>query len=223
MTDPSVLVACPAYWGTAYSLPDWVDAYRAFTYENRGALQVDNSEDNLDYLHAVRRHGIDAIYAPRQFPWLWDTMELSWRVICEYAHDNGYDLIASIEADIIAPPHALDVLVGEWRRSGPDVVVSHRYRPRRYDESIDLPDLFEKTEWIETLGCVLFPTDLLYESRDRWTDIVERELYAQAESRGYVHISLADVLELDHLTDPNRGLTMVHREGSRDLLSGGNP
>ena len=119
MTQPSVLVTCPTYEGCAYALDAWVDAYRAFTYENRGALQVDNSADNLYYLHLIRKHGITAIHEPHHFAFLWDTMEFSWRAILEYAHEHGYDLIASIEADIICPPEALSLLVDEWLVAGP--------------------------------------------------------------------------------------------------------
>jgi hypothetical protein len=55
--EPKVLVACPTFSGMGYCLKEWADAYKAFTYENRGALMVDNSDTNLHYLHLIRAQG----------------------------------------------------------------------------------------------------------------------------------------------------------------------
>lgn len=133
MTEPKVLVAAPTYSGMEYCLKEWADAYKAFTYENRGALFIDNTDANLHYTHLCRAQGIPTIYQEKRFKFLWDTLELAWRRIVEYAHDEGYDLICSLEADIIAPPETLDVLVGEWLEHGPKAVVAHRYHPRGVD------------------------------------------------------------------------------------------
>jgi len=211
--SPKVLVACPTYAGCAYSLREWSEAYHAFTYKNKGALQVDNSDDNLHYSHLVRAQGIPCIYAPTRFNFLWDTLELSWRRIVEYAHDNDYDLIASIEADIICPPETLDVLVQNYLEKGPKAVVAHRYHPRGVDPSPTMPDTpsnprqeqLRKDFWFDTLGCVLFPTSLLYDSRDMWRAIVEVELYLLASDQGYERVRLKDELNILHYDDPNRG------------------
>lgn len=214
MTDtPKVLVACPTYSGMEYCLKEWADAYKAFAYEPRGALQVDNSDANLHYLHLIRAQGIPAVYQERRFKFIWDTLELGWRRIVEYAHDHGYDLICSIEADVICPPETLDVLVDEWLAKGPKAVVAHRYHPR----GVDRPPVPEgmviderhwnevkRETWFDTLGCTLFPTELMYETRDEWLAIYEVELYRQAQVQGYERVRLKDRLDIEHLEDPKR-------------------
>ena len=210
---PKVLVACPTYSGCAYSLREWADAYKAFTYENRGALFVDNSDDNLHYMHLCRAQGIPTIHQNKRFTFLWDTLEIGWRTIVEYAHDNDYDLILSLEADIIAPPETIDVLVNSYLERGPRALVAHRYHPR----GIDNPQVPEgmhvdpvayaqvrKESWFDTLGCVLFPTKLMYDTRDMWMAIIEVELYLLGKNFGYERVRLKDMLDLRHLEDPDR-------------------
>lgn len=208
--EPKVLVACPTYSGMAYSLKQWADAYKAFTYENRGALMVDNTDENLHYLHLIRAQGIPAIFQERRFRFLWDTLELGWRIIVEYAHDNGYDLICSIEADVICPPETLDVLVGEWQERGPKAVVAHRYHPRGVDNPnvpegmVINPEKYAKVRkehWFDTLGCTLFPTDLMYATRNEWMAIYEAELYLQVKHQGYERVRLKDRLDIKHLNN----------------------
>lgn len=212
-SDPKVLVACPTYAGCAYSLERWADAFHAFTYPNKGALMVDNSDDNLHYTHLVRAQGIPCIYEPHRFNFLWDTLELSWRKIVEYAHDNGYDLIASIEADVICPPEALTILVDEWKKVGPKAIVAHRYHPRGTPPGGEF--------WFDTLGCTLFPTELLYQSRDRWMAIVEVELYLQGQDNGYERARLRDLFEIEHLDDPDRGKVTAYPQPANDRLHPG--
>jgi hypothetical protein len=221
MTQPRVLVACPTYDGCAYALDQWADAYWAFTYADRGVLQVDNSSDNLDYTHLIRKHGIPAIYEPHHFNWIWHTLELSWRTILEYAHDHEYDLIASIEADIICPPDALGLLVERWQAAGPRAIVAQRYLARGIGQPHDTETRFDKTTWIDTLGCTLFPTALMYETRNEWLEIFEEELYRQGRLQGYQRVRTADLFDAHHLPDPNRGRTMTYP--ARPLFAGGNP
>lgn len=213
MTEPKVLVAAPTYSGMEYCLKEWADAYKAFTYSNRGALFIDNTDANLHYTHLCRAQGIPTIYQERRFNFLWDTLELAWRRIVTYAHDEGYDLIASIEADIICPPETLDVLVAEWLKHGPKAVVAHRYHPRGVDRPpvpegmvIDGKHYNEvrAETWFDTLGCTLFPVELMYETRDEWMAIYEVELYLKAQAAGYERVRLKDILEIEHLEDPKR-------------------
>ena len=205
---PKILVAAPTFSGMHYCLKEWCDAYHAFHYENKGALLVDNSDANLHYAHLIRAQKIDCIYQQKRFPFLWDTLELGWRIIVDYAHERGYDLIASIEQDIICPPETLDVLYEAYRKHGPKCVVAHRYHPRGIDNPqvpegmrIDQEkyDQLRAEHWFDTLGCVLIPTELLYESRDRWMAIFESEIYILAKNAGYERVRLKDTLDVRHL------------------------
>lgn len=221
---PRVLVAAPTYAGAAYSLEEWAQAYHAFTYPNKGALLVDNSgdvalSDNLHFTHICRAQGIPTIPQLRRYAFLWDTLEISWRTIVEYAHDEGYDLICSIEADVICPPETLDVLVSEWLEQGPKAVVAHRYHPRGIDRPLipegAVPDNVKlaeakKTMWFDTLGCTLFPTELCYATRNYWTAIFEVQLYHDANDAGYKRVRLKDRLEIVHLEDPQRHIVSAY-------------
>ena len=114
--DPKVLMACPTWSGCLYSLKPWADAYHAQTYANKGALQVDNSDGpqsggNLHYVHLIRGHDIPAVWQHTRWPALWDTLELSWHIMVEHAHAEGYDFIFSVEADVIVPPDAMQKMV----------------------------------------------------------------------------------------------------------------
>lgn len=221
---PRVLVAAPVYAGCAYSLKEWSDAYHAFTYPNKGALMVDNSgdvsiKDNLHYTHIVRAHGIPCVAQLRRYAFMWDTLEISWRTILEYAHDEGYDLILSLEADIIAPPETIDVLVDEWRQHGPKTVVAHRYHPRGIDRPLipegTVPDNVKlaeakKSMWFDTLGCTLFPVELCYKTRNEWAAIFEVQLYQDAAQYGYKRVRLRDRLDIVHLEDPARQIVPAY-------------
>lgn len=213
---PKVLVACPTFAGCAYSLAQWAEAYHAFTYPNKGALMVDNSDDNLHFSHLVRAQGIPCIYQTKRFNFLWDTLELSWRTIVTYAFQNGYDLIASIEADVICPPNTLEVLVSEWDKAGRKAVVAHRYHPRGIDNIVNgaspTPTQMERAKaecWFDTLGCTLFPTRLVYDAINEWKAIFEVELYLLATDNGYQRVRLRDRLDIKHLDDPERGTVVA--------------
>lgn len=175
--------------------------------------------DNLHFTHICRAQGIPTIYQLRRFAFLWDTLEISWRTIIEYAHDEGYDLICSIEADVICPPETLDVLVGEWQREGRSAVVAHRYHPRGIDRPMipegARPDNVKLAEakrsmWFDTLGCTLFPTKLCYETRNAWTAIFEVQLYHDANRAGYKRVRLKDRLDIIHLEDPQRHIVSAY-------------
>ena len=225
MTLPRVLVACPTYDACGYALEDWAKAFHAFTYPAKEALQVDNSSDGLNYTWLIRTHGIPALYDNHHYGYLWHTMEMSWLRIVEYARERGCELIASIEADVICPPQTLDVLVEAWRGAGPKAIVTHRYRPRNWDpeEKVEECGYVMRTFWLDALGCALFPTELLYETRTAWTTPCESEFYWQGSQRGYELVSLRDVLDIEHRPDPKRGRVLAYPSRHRAFLDGGNP
>lgn len=224
MSDPRVLVACPTYDACGYALEDWAKAFHAFTYPEKEALQVDNSSDGLDYTWRIRAQGIPALYEPHHYEFMWHTLEMSWLRIVEYAHGRC-DLIASIEADVICPPETLDVLVAAWQEAGPEAVVAHRYRPRNWEaeSAVEESGYVMRVFWLEALGCALFPTELLHETRTAWTTPVESEFYWQASQRGYKAVTLKDRLEIEHRPDPQRGRVLAYPSRHRAFLAGGNP
>ena len=203
--NPKALVACPSWSGCAYSLKQWADAYHSQTYENRIALQVDNSDGpqtggNLHYAHMIRGQGIPAVWQTVRFPALWDTLELSWLMIVEHAHAENCDFIFSVEADVIVPADALQKMVDcatENGRNGKPAVVTQRYHPRAQDG----PNF-----WWDTLGCSLFPVEPLYVERHLVKSIYEIDVFIITERHGYPHYRAGndgpDLFVPEHLKDP---------------------
>ena len=99
-------------------------------------------------------------------------------------------------------------------RRGTQAIVAHRYPARAQEDGVE-------TTWIDTLGCTLFPTALMYETRNAWEEIFEQELYRQGRLRGHQRVRVHDLFELEHLPDPNRGRVVAYP--ARPLFAGGNP
>lgn len=206
MTGPKVLMACPTWKGELYALPRWAEAYRSQTYGSKGALQIDNSDGpmhggNLHYVHTIRAEGIAAIWQQTRFPVFWDTIELSWTLIVEYAHAHGYDFIFSCEADVIVPPEAMQKLLDCAQEHGADgkpAVVTQRYHPRGQVG----PNFY----W-DTLGCSLFPVEPLYADLYHITNLYEIDVFVTCEKAGHPRYRAGqdgpDLFEVDHMKDPD--------------------
>jgi hypothetical protein len=204
MTEqPKVLMACPTWAGCRYSLKQWAAAYHAQTYENRGALQVDNSNGpmqggNLHYTHLIRSQGITAIWQQTRFPYVWDTFELAWtEYILPYAHEGGYDFILSVEADIVLPADGIEKIVA-CALEGEKRYVTQRYHPRGQPG----PGF-----WWDTLGCSLFPVEPLYADRYRTCAVWELEAFDILQRHGWQRYRPGydgpDLFIPEHLRDPD--------------------
>jgi SAM-dependent methyltransferase len=200
MTDqPRVLWACPTWSGGEYALKQWAEAWRAQTYPGVGAFMVDNSEEHLHYAHAVRAHGIPCQWLTYRHPYLWDTLERCWvgpGGIIEYAHENGYDYVFSLEHDVIVTPEATALMVAasqEYAKDGKVAVVSHRYHPRGQD--------IEQFNW-DTLGCSLFPVQPLYEDRLLAKATYEIEAFIVCKRYGHPRHRAKALFTVEHLKDP---------------------
>jgi hypothetical protein len=188
-----------------YALKPWADAFKAQTWGNKAAFMVDNSDGpatggNLHYLHQIRAEDIPAVWQTIRFPFLWDTLELSWLEIVNHAHEIGAKFIFSVEADVIPPPNAMQLMYETAMEQGCDdkpAVVSQRYHPRAQDG----PNF-----WWDTLGCTLFPAQPLYEMRHLIHSIYELEVFINLQQMGYPRYRPGregeDLFIPDHLRDP---------------------
>lgn len=201
---PKVLMACPSWVGCLYALPQWAAAYHSQTYENRGALQVDNSDGpvqggNLHYTHLIRAQGIPAVWQHTRFPYIWDTFEIAWtEYILPYAHDNDYDYILSVESDVVLPPDGMEKMV-ECALQEEKRYVTQRYHPRGQEG----PNF-----WWDTLGCSLFPVEPLYEDRHLVCGVYELDVFTTLKRHGWVRYrpgyhGNTDLFIPEHLKDPN--------------------
>jgi hypothetical protein len=167
---------------------------------------VDNSNgpqnpDNqgLHYLHLIRGQDIPAVWQEVRWPALWDTLELSWRLIVEHAHEVGAEFIFSVEHDVIIPPDATEKMVAaslQHAVDGKPAVVTQRYHPRGQR------GIF----WWDTLGCSLFPTEPLWQDRNLVRAMYETEVFLTTERHGHPRYRPGkndeDLFIPEHLKDP---------------------
>jgi len=175
---PRVLVACPTCEGKDYALEEWWGAYQSFTWPDRQAFMADNTGGTLSYTHRLRKLGIPADHV-EPLGDFWDTMELSWRLIVERALLCGCRYVASIEADVVCPPEALDVLL---EHAGGHRVVAHWYPDR------------ESGTPIASIGCALIETDWLAATVCDWWQSAEDEIMGSGRN-----FEIRDRLIIRHL------------------------
>ena len=177
-----VLVACPTHWGKEYALEEWASAYQAFTYPDREAFMVDNTDGTLAYLHTLHRAGVPARWL-RRLPSFWDTIELCYWRILERARERGCSHVCSIEADVICPPETLDVMLAHL---GSDSLVSHRV-PWRGPGS----DGSGSGCW--SIGCALVTLGRLERTLETIADHIEGALFSPPG------VELDGLLDIRHL------------------------
>jgi len=228
-SQPKIVQSCATFSGMEYALQAWADAFKSQTWENKAAFMVDNSDGpttggNLHYLHLIRAQDIPAVWQTVRFPFMWDTLELSWLYIIEHAHEIGAEFVFSCEADVVPPPEAMRLMYEasiEHSVGDKNAVVSQRYHPRAQDS----PGF-----WWDTLGCTLFPTQPLYETRHLIHSIYELEVFINLQRLGYPRYRPGkegpDLFIPDHLRDPNdpheneRGATAAQTRYTQRVIDG---
>lgn len=190
-----VLVACPTYSGMDYCLDEYLAAYDALAWPNRGLMLVDNTRDEGAYVESIRhkvetdnRRHLRHVEPKADFE---ATFYQCWRTILDHAEFNGYDYILSLEADVIVPPLALDALlnVAGYARAA---FVSHMY-----------PFHHRRAGLYEGLGCVLMATKLVRTALDvsyRTIPYTEAAIYDCAVRVS--HMTLRDLFPIEHRDAP---------------------
>jgi hypothetical protein len=207
VTDqPKVLIACNTWHGGEYALQAWADAYFAQTYprELLGAFMVDNSEDmptGLHYSHVIRGKDIPCRWLTKLMPSFWDTLEIGWAGpggIVEYAHEGGYDLIFSVEHDVVVAPEATGIMVAkslEYAADGKLAIVSHEVQPRGQDGATDF-------HW-DTLACTMLPVAPLHADRLLVKAMYETEVFITCKRHGHPRHRTKDLFAIDHMRHPD--------------------
>jgi hypothetical protein len=193
-SEDRTLVACPTYSGLDYALDEYLAAYDAMVWPERGLMMVDNTRDDGEYARSIQRR----FEGPRRhlrhvdpFPTWEATFKRCWDMIAAHAHFNGYRWVLSLEADVIVPPLALDALLNVAAVTNAPFVTHlypfHNGRPVMY----------------EGLGCTLMHLDFLdyaLEVRYRTVPAVEGAVYASAQSTS--RVTLRDLFDVRHLDPP---------------------
>jgi len=191
-----VLVACPTFSGLSYCLDDYLAAYDAFVWQDKGLFIVDNTRDGGQYASEIAAKvtaGQDRRHIRHVEPashWE-ETFKRCWDVILNHAHFNGYKFILSLEQDVIIPPLGLDALLNVAGFTGAPFV-THLY-----------PFHNGRQAMYQGLGCTLMHVDLLdYALNEQYarTPTVEGSIYRAAGRT--TNVSLRDLFPIEHRDAP---------------------
>jgi len=207
MTEPfdQVLVACPTYLGKSYALDEYIQAYNHFTFPHRGLYMVDNTGTGLRYYEHLKSLNVACDHIPPTNDWQ-ETFAMCWKRITQYAKENGYKWVASIEQDNICPPMTLDILlnVAGYCKA---VHVAHSYPWHQFQT--------DKGGVLIGLGCNLLSVELLEKifEQEKWiTDSFEAESYAYPEFNHLVMVEIDHMIDVRHLDGLSNEFYSFERE-----------
>ncbi len=135
---PKVLVGCPTSNLYEYCFDEYVEAVKSLNYQNYDLLLVDNSKDNKFYKR-IRKLGISSIkdkYREKAI----DRIVSSRNILRQYALDNNYDYLLSLEQDVIPPLDIIDRLLSHNKK----VVSAVYFTYRSFDNRLELVPLAYK-------------------------------------------------------------------------------
>lgn len=152
-----VLMACPTYAGKEYALKEWIKAYKALTYSNKVAYQIDNTRVSDGYYKLLKKQGIDV---SRLEPWPdWDRTFLEcWKQMLKRAQELDCYWVYSVEADNIPAPESLDIMV-DVALLGNLHLVTHAYPMHK--TAAEASGIPEDSWYYHELGCMLMSRQLL--------------------------------------------------------------
>lgn len=103
---PKVLVGTPTYEGKDYCIDDHKRAIQALNYPNYKHIIVDNTE-NVSYLADLKRRGYDNVLHVDRGKNSMSAIRNSYQRIFDYARDNDYDYLLTVEVDLMPRPDAV--------------------------------------------------------------------------------------------------------------------
>ena len=107
--EPKILIGTPTYSGKFYCIKEWVENIKSVSYDNFDLVLVDNSATD-DYKSKIESYGVKCIKSK-----FFENPALSLyearKKFFEYALDNNYDFIFSVEQDVFPPPDTLKRLL----------------------------------------------------------------------------------------------------------------
>lgn len=199
MTKGKVLVAAPTYIGKEYALDEWINAFNAYTYENKVSYMVDNSMTGLQYFNTLKECGIKCSHIvpftdkPMEF-----TFHKCWEMILEEAEREGCYWVYSVEADNVPAPESLEIMIDTALISGVHLV-THDYPMHKtaVDASGMRGDEFYYTE----MGCMLMSVKLLKKALADYEEFknVPASLFAATERYHGGWCKMTQRFEVKHL------------------------
>ena len=109
MKPLKVLVFSPTYEGKEYCRKEFVDNVNKFTYPNYDFLMIDNSERGT-YYYKLIKEGVPVVRVPRGSNSR-IALANAQNYARQYAIDNDYDYVLSLESDLFPPPDIIERLI----------------------------------------------------------------------------------------------------------------
>ncbi len=136
--QPKILIGCPTFDRYIYCLKEYLTAIKTLNYENYDILLVDNSMDNnyYDKLKSLGLNVIKDVYKETAR----DRIVSSRNILRQYALDNNYDYLLSLEQDVIPPLDIIDRLLSHNKK----VVSAVYFTYRSFDNRLELVPLAYK-------------------------------------------------------------------------------
>ncbi len=129
---PKILVGCPVYSGKKYITPYWIENVKNLNYSNFDIFVVDNSKPSEYFEKVFENQGIKILKSPySKNPF--ERLAKARRLLNNYAMENGYDYLLSIEQDVIVPTNLIEDLLKHGKKviGAPYIVSSHTNERRR--------------------------------------------------------------------------------------------
>jgi len=113
MKLPRILIFTVTYEGKEYAYKKFNEAVKKLTYTNTEHLWIDNSKTN-DYSELLKSRGHKVLKTARGNNTR-EALARSQEVAREYALNNGFDYMLSLESDLYPPPDTIERLLGHCK------------------------------------------------------------------------------------------------------------
>lgn len=199
-TLPKILIGTPVYSNKRYITPYWIEAVKKVKYNNYDIFVVDNSKPSEKFDEIFKNHEIQTFKSkPHKNPFR--RLAEARQKLNEYAINNNYDYLMSIEQDIIVPDNIINFLLSHKVKvaGAPYIVATHTDKNRRLidyvvsasklNKVIDNIDGIDINEWYLSqeiqgkgliqvkscsLGCTLISSEVLKKIKVRYNPNIHR-------------------------------------------------
>lgn len=110
MNFPRVLVGAPVYSGKDYMIDYWIKNVKNLTYPNHKIIVVDNSKKSSCFFNIFKKHKIEVL-SSRHFSNPLKRLKIARQKLYDYAIENDYDYLLSLEQDIISSENIIEKLI----------------------------------------------------------------------------------------------------------------
>lgn len=113
MKFPKVLIFSPTYEGKEYCREKFVEHVNNISYPNKEFIMIDNSE-GMDYFNKLKADGVPVHKVSRNDD-LWETLAASQNYARNYAINNDFDYVLSLESDVFPPADIIQKLMRRFK------------------------------------------------------------------------------------------------------------